>query len=288
MNRPAWLEPDLLPFTSHQIEVDGARVHYLDEGSGPVLLMLHGNPTWSFLYRTIVAGLRDRFRCIAPDFPGFGLSEAPAGYGFRPAEHAVILERFVAELELRDITLMVQDWGGPIGMRVATRWPDLFGAFVIGNTWAWPKHDLGTQLFSRFLGGPVGGWLIEHRNVFVERIIPGNVKRHRLSPDVMAAYRGPFPTVASRRPVRVLPREILGSRPWLAEIERDLARVSGRPALVVWPTKDVAFGTRELQRWEAVFPDHRTVRLDGAGHYIQEDAGEEIVAAIRDWAPVSH
>jgi haloalkane dehalogenase len=173
-------------------------------------------------------------------------------------------------------------------MRVATRWPDLFGAFVIGNTWAWPKHDLGTQLFSRFLGGPVGGWLIEHRNVFVERIIPGNVKRHRLSPEVMAAYRGPFPTIASRRPVRVLPREILGSRPWLAEIERDLARVSGRPALVVWPTKDVAFGTRELQRWEAVFPDHRTVRLDGAGHYIQEDAGEEIVAAIRDWAPVSH
>src|SRR3712207_4893540 len=115
--------------------------------------------------------------------------------------------------DLEGITMMVQDWGGPIGFRVATRHPDRFAAFVIGNTWAWPKSDLGTQAFSRFLGGPVGGYLILQRNFFVERIIPGGVRRKKLSEEVMNAYRGPFPDPDSRRPVHVFPREILGSRP---------------------------------------------------------------------------
>jgi haloalkane dehalogenase len=99
----------------------------------------------------------------------------------------------------------------------------------------------------------------------------------------MAAYRGPFPTVASRRPARVFPREILASRPWLAEIERDLSVLRDRPALLVWPTKDIAFGERERRHWEQIFPNHQTVILDGAGHYIQEDAASKIVSAIRDW-----
>jgi haloalkane dehalogenase len=168
---------------------------------------------------------------------------------------------------------------------VATRQPDRFAAFVIGNTWAWPKSDLGTQLFSRLLGGPGGRRLIARRNVFVERILPGGVRRRRLPDAVMDAYRGPFPTPASRRPTAVLPREILDSRPFLAEIERGLPGLRDRPALIVWPTSDVAFRDRELRRWEELFPDHRTVSLDGAGHYIQEDASGEIVAAIRGWRP---
>ena len=183
--------------------------------------------------------------------------------------------------DLTGVTMMVQDWGGPIGFGVATRNPERFAAFVIGNTWAWPKSDPGTQLFSRALGGPVGRRLILNRNVFVERILPGGVRRRRLSERVMDAYRGPFPTPASRVPTAVFPREILASRPFLAEVEQRLSTLRGRPALIVWPTKDVAFGERERRRWEHVFPDHRTVLLEGAGHYIQEDAPQEIVAAIR-------
>ena len=99
----------------------------------------------------------------------------------------------------------------------------------------------------------------------------------------MNAYRGPFPTPASRRPMAVMPQQILGSRPFLAEIEAGLPRLRDRPALIVWPTKDVAFGDRERRRWEEIFPDHRTVALEGAGHYIQEDAAPEIVSAIRAW-----
>jgi haloalkane dehalogenase len=280
---PAWLPRDLYPFESRHLEVDGPRVHYVDEGSGPTLLLLHGNPTWSFLYRDLIKGLRDDFRCIALDYPGFGLSTAPSGYGYTPAEHADVVERVVTELDLRDITMMVQDWGGPIGFAVATRQSERFAAFVVGNTWAWPKSDFGTHAFSRFLGGPVGRYLILHRNFFVERILPGGVRRKKLTAEVMDAYRGPFPTPESRVPAWVFPREILGSRPFLAEVEAGLPRVSDRPALIVWPTKDVAFKDPERKRWEQVFADHRTVTLDGAGHYIQEDAPEEIVAAIRDW-----
>jgi haloalkane dehalogenase len=279
--RPAWVPEDLYPFESRYADVGGVRVHYVDEGSGPPLLLLHGNPTWSFLYRDIIKGLRDRFRCVAPDYPGFGLSRPGSGYGFTPAEHARVIEAFVQELDLRDAGMMVQDWGGPIGFAVATRHPERFARFVIGNTWAWPKSDPGTQAFSRFLGGPVGGHLILRRNVFVERIIPAGVRRKKLPRPVMDAYRGPFPTPESRRPVHVFPREILRSRPFLAEVERGLDRVRDRPALLVWPTGDVAFRARERRRWEELFADHRTVPLEGAGHYIQEDAPEEIVSAIR-------
>ncbi|WP_433628790.1 alpha/beta fold hydrolase [Nocardia sp. CA-120079] len=281
--RPAWIPADLYPFADHFDEIDGSRVHYVDEGSGPPLIMLHGNPTWSFLYRDVIIGLRDRFRCIAVDYPGFGLSQAAPGYGFSPAEHAHVVEQLLTRLDLRDATLLVQDWGGPIGFAVATRHPDRFAAFVIGNTWAWPKSDPGTQAFSRFLGGPIGGWLILHRNFFVERIIPAGVRRKKLSPAVMDAYRGPFPTPESRKPVHVFPREILGSATFLAEVEQGLEAVRDRPALLVWGTKDVAFRAPERRRWQQLFADHRTVLLDGAGHYIQEDAADEIVAAVIEW-----
>lgn len=282
--RPKWLPENIFPFQSRHVVVDGANMHYVDEGEGPALLLMHGNPTYSFLYRELITGLQNTFRCIAIDYPGFGLSTASPGYRFTPAEHADVIEKLVKQLDLTGITMMVQDWGGPIGFAVATRNPDRFSAFVIGNTWAWPKSDLGTQVFSRTLGGPIGRYLIGRRNLFVERIIPGGVRRKKLPPAVMDAYRGPFPTSESRRPMYVFPREILASRPFLAEVEAGLPKLADRRALLVWPTKDVAFRTPERRRWEAVFPDHLTVLLEGAGHYIQEDAPGEIITAIRDWA----
>jgi haloalkane dehalogenase len=284
-HRPAWLSKDLFPFADHYADIDGARVHYVDEGSGPPLLLLHGNPTWSFLYRDIIAGLRDRFRCIAPDYPGFGLSVAPPGYGYTPAEHAKVIEALLLRLDLTEVTLMVQDWGGPIGFAVAARQPDRFAAFVIGNSWAWPKFDPGTQLFARVLGGPIGGYLIRHRNFFVERIIPLGVRRKKLPEAVMAAYRGPFPTPRSRQPVHVFPREILGSKAFLTGVAAALPGLADRPALIVWADHDVAFRDAERRRWEATFPDHHTVILEGAGHYLQEDAAADVVEAISDWHP---
>jgi haloalkane dehalogenase len=285
MDRPAWVEPGLYPFEDHYLEVDGSRVHYVDEGEGPPLLMLHGNPTWSFTWRRTIRALSDRFRCIALDYPGFGLSgPARDGYGYTPAEHAKVVEAFVRELNLRDITLLVQDWGGPIGFSAAGADPERYAAFAIGNTWAWPMTDnRGARMFSRVLGGSVGRYLILRRNFFVERIIPAGIKREPPGKPVMAHYRGPFPTRESRIPLHVMPREILGATPWLAEVERGLRYLEDRPALILWPTRDQAFGDAERERWERTFEDHRTVLLEGAGHYIGEDAGEEIAQAIREW-----
>ncbi len=283
-SRPPWVPVDLYPFQSRYAQLEGAQVHYVDEGNGPALLLLHGNPTWSFLYRGVIKRLTDRYRCIAVDYPGFGLSRAAPGYTFTPAEHARILEQLVLQLDLKDVTMMVQDWGGPIGFAVATRHPDRFSAFVLGNTWAWPKADPGTQVFSRVLGGPFGKYLITRRNFFIENILANNVKLRRLSEVEMNAYRGPFPTPESRLPMHVFPHEILASRPLLADIERGLPALSDRRALLVWPTRDIAFREGERTRWEEVFPKHRTVILEGAGHYIQEAAPEQIASAIGTWS----
>jgi haloalkane dehalogenase len=277
VERPGWVDSELYPFEDHWL--DG--IHYVDEGDGPPLLMLHGNPTWSFTWRGVIEGLRARYRCIAPDLPGFGLSSAPAGYGFTAAEHAVAIERLVTALDLRDATLMVQDWGGPIGFAVAGRQPDRFRAYVIGNTWAWSmKDNRAARAFSGFLGGPIGRYLILRRNFFVERIIPR--ASNGVSERVMDMYRGPFPTPASRQPVAVFPKQIIAATPWLEEVERNIPQ---RPALIVWPTKDQAFRSAERERWEALLPQHQTVLLEGAKHYIGEDAPREIVDAVLGFPP---
>jgi haloalkane dehalogenase len=286
MERPSWVDSELYPFEDRWAEVDGSIVHYVDEGTGPPLLMLHGNPTWSFTWRDVIKGLKDRYRCIALDYPGFGLSTTAVapGYAFRPQDHARVVHQFTEQLDLQDVTLLVQDWGGPIGFAAAARLPDRFTAFAIGNTWAWPMNrNPGAQVFSRFLGGPIGGYLIKHRNFFVEQIIPGGTKQTGPPDEVMEHYRRPFPTAESRIPMHVFPRAIIGETEWLKEVEHGLASLDDRPALILWPTKDQAFGDKERERWEQIFADHRTVTLEGAGHYIGEDAPREIVAALTEW-----
>ncbi len=289
MSRPGWVDEKLLPFESHFAEIDGATIHYLDEGDGPVLLMLHGNPTWSFLYRHLIAGLKDQFRCIAVDYPGFGLSTAPDGYGYTVAEHSKVVESFVTSLGLQEITPVVQDWGGPIGFSVAVRHPERFRAFVIGNTWAWPvQGNRRFEVFSKLLGSQVvGEFLVKNLNVFHRVFLTAGMTRKKPTADERKMYDMPHPTPASRDPVHVMPREILSARPLLEEIQRGISRVADRPALIVWGNRDQAFRKPELLRWQRTFPNHRTVILEGAGHYIQDDAPDEIVAAIREWWPGS-
>ena len=272
--RPAWLSDELFPFESRWVEAHGTRLHHVDEGEAslPTLLLVHGNPTWSFLYREIVLGLRDRFRCVALDLPGFGLSAPPEGFRFTPLEHALALERFVLELELDDVTLLTQDWGGPTGFAVAGWHPDRFASFVVGNTWAWPMDKRGTGTWSAFFSSPLGSRLM--RDQAVQR----GARRRTLTDEEVAHFRLP----ARLDAVKGLARGVGGAKPFLAEVERGLPALADRPALILWPDRDVAFGEGERRRWEHVFADHTTVPLEGAGHFIQEDAPGEIVAAVRD------
>lgn len=261
----------------------GGHVHYVDEGRGETVLLLHGNPTWSFLYRKIIAELKSSYRCVAPDYPGYGLSQAPPGYGFTPREHSRVVEQLVDKLGLQDLTVMVQDWGGPIGLGLAGRRPELVRRFVIGNTFAWPLTDQRRmRVFSAIMGGPIGRAISFAFNGVVRFFMTHGVAT-KLPPEVLAMYLAPFQERSARRAVTIAPRQLIRAADYLAEVESGLARLVDRPALLVWGTKDFAFRETERQRFEALFPNHRTVLLEHASHFIQEDATTEIAAAFRAW-----
>jgi haloalkane dehalogenase len=170
--------------------------------------------------------------CLALGYPSFGLSIAPAGYRYTIAEHARVVEGVVAQLGLREITLMVQDWGGPIGFWVATRHPEWFRAFVIGNTWAWPmRGERSTEWFSKALGSSVlGGLLVRRADVFVNVFMRGGIRRKKPTPAERQMDKRPHPTPHSRVPVQVMPREILAAHQLLAEVEQGLGRLADKPA----------------------------------------------------------
>lgn len=278
---------ELFPFTPHQLRLkNGAVVHYLDEGQGPVLLLLHGNPTWSFLYRKIIPGLKGQFRLIAPDYPGFGLSTAPEGYGFTAAEQVDAVAELVDKLGLRDYTIMMQDWGGPIGFAVALKHPERIRGFVIGNTWAWPLMRTGQHAFSRLMGGPVGQAMARCCHGVVRTFMKIGVET-RIDAKALQMYLAPFEGARDRAPTHIFPRELRSAEPLLTELQKRLVELSEKPALIVWGERDFAFQEGERMRFEQLFPNHRTVLLPRAGHFIQEDAPDEIVKAIKSFEPLA-
>ncbi|OBK24525.1 haloalkane dehalogenase [Mycobacterium asiaticum] len=276
-------DPQLYPFESRWFDSSRGRVHYIDEGEGPPILFCHGNPTWSFLYRDIVVALRHRFRCIAVDYLGFGLSERPAGFGYTVAEHAAVLGEFVDHLGLDGYVTMGQDWGGPIGLAVAVERADRVRGVVLGNTWFWPTEEFSTRMFSKVMSSRVMQWAILQRNFFVERLIPAGTE---ILPKqaVLDHYRRVQPDPAARVGVAVLPKELLAARPLLERLAREVpALLGGKPALVVWGMRDVAFRPGPaIPRLRATFRDLVVVELPTAKHFIQEDAPERIAQAIID------
>jgi haloalkane dehalogenase len=271
----------LFPVEHRFLQIDGHRIHYVDEGAGEIVLLLHGNPTWSFLYRKIIVGLRDDFRCIALDYPGFGLSTAAPGYGFTPREHSQVLERFVDRFGLTDLTMMVQDWGGPIGLGLASRRPKLVRRLIIGNTWAWPlSGERRIRIFSWVMGGPIGRALTS-AFIFVPRAFFARGFARPLPPEVRAQYLAPWRDPVRRAPAVISPRQLIKTTDYLEEVEANLPRLADRPALIVWGAKDFAFREPERVRFEATFPNHRTLMFEDASQFLQEDAGDRTVDAYR-------
>ena len=272
-------DPRLFPFTSKWFDSRAGAVHYIDEGVGEPILFLHGNPTWSFLYRGIIIRLKKRFRCIAIDYPGFGLSARPDDYGYTPAEHASIVRDLVQELDLKNLTIMGQDWGGPIGLRVAADELTRIRALVMGNTWFWPLDSWQGKAFAYLMAmQPVQSQIL-NRNLFVEKIMPFGVK-HPLPDEVMHHYREALPTPKSRIGAAESPVQLTAATSWLARLERDVQDgLSNVPLLLTWGLHDLMFTRQFMERFRETFNAVRIQRLD-AKHYIQEDSPKEIAEAI--------
>ena len=277
--RPAWLTSQLFPFRSRFVDVDGAHLHYVDEGSGPVLLFLHGAPNWSFFYRQFISGLRHDFRCIALDFPGFGLSPSDARNAPTMPALSRVVERFISKLELRDIILVVGDAGGPIGLGVAARHPQWFAGLVLAGTFGWSlKEYPRVARMLRIVSSPVFQFLQEHSN-FLMKYTAGTFP---MSAKERAAFLGPYVGAAARRNPGVLLGALAGNDAYMDDIEQALrTRLNHVPVLLMWGDKDPVF--EFLRRFQDIYPQARTLVIPGAHHFPFAEAPDEMIAEIRNW-----
>ena len=275
----------LYPFASHELRVDGHRYHYLDEGQGETLLLVHGNPTWSFYWRGIVEQLRGRYRLIVPDHLGCGLSDKPQHYPYRLANHVANLRTLVETLDLRQVTLLAHDWGGAIGLGAAVDMPERFARLVLFNSAAYRDTRIPWRI--AVCRWPLLGTLaVRGFNAFARAALtmatnqPGG-----LSPAVQAGLIAPYDSWAHRVAVHRFVQDIpLDTRhpsyATLASIERRLESLVDRPVQLVWGMRDWCFTPHFLERYRTFFPAAEVVTFPEAGHYVVEDALAQIVPAV--------
>jgi pimeloyl-ACP methyl ester carboxylesterase len=276
------------PFESREFRLDGLRYHYLDEGSGPTLLFVHGNPTWSFAFRNLIKGLSPHFRVLAVDHIGCGFSDKPQNYPYRLAQHVANLERFIVALDLREITLFAHDWGGAIGMGAATHLTERFSRFVLFNTAAFRSRRMPLRIAVCRVPG-LGALGVRGLNLFSRAALHMAVARpDRLTAAVRRGYLAPYGNwhdrVAVLRFVQDIP--LAPSHPsyaTLASIEEGLAKLTGRPMLFIWGERDWCFTTAFLDEFQRRFPQAETLRLPDAGHYVFEDAAAPILARVKEF-----
>jgi pimeloyl-ACP methyl ester carboxylesterase len=275
------------PYEPRFVDAGEIRLHYVDEGppDAPPLLFVHGNPTWSYLWRRPIAELSSRgHRCVAFDHMGFGRSDKP------PQLSAYSLERHIGNaialidaLDLSDVTLVGHDWGGPIGLGALLERRDRLRAVALMNTWAWELPSFLPPFLREFRTEGLGEILALGGNLFVESI-PGGMRRRDADPLMMEAYRAPFPDYWSRAGTLAFQREIPlterdRSAPLMASIHERLPDLS-LPVLLVWGMRDPVFQPVFLDQWRELFPEAETVELDDASHFLVEDSPDAVTDAI--------
>jgi haloalkane dehalogenase len=271
------------PFEPHYVEQDGLRMHYVEEGAGDPVLLLHGEPTWSFLYRKLVPRLARVARVVAPDYFGFGRSDKPVEHGWYTYDrHYASIERLVEALDLRAVTVVVHDWGGPIGLRLAVEQPDRVSRLVVLNT------GVGA-------GRPPSDEWLRFRD-FVRRVgtelRPGQLVRvsciTEVSDEIVAGYDAPHPVPESKTGPLMFPELVPteADHPSAARMleVREALRTWDKPAFVVFSDSDPIFSPRVGERFAELLPGAGPVEtLAGAGHFLQEDRGEELGERIARW-----
>ena len=276
------------PFQSHYLELDALRYHYLDEGTGTPVLFVHGNPTWSFYWRHLVQGLSTAHRTIAVDHIGCGLSDKPADYTYTLERHRDNLVKLVTSLDLNDVTLVVHDWGGAIGLSTLLQIPERFSRIVLFNTGAFPPFYIPWRI--RLCRFPwLGSIAIRYFNLFARAALTMAVEHHeRMTPTVRQGLLAPYQQVQDRVAIDGFVRDIpfTSAHPtWntLVDVEAGLSTLSQLPIQIIWGMKDWCFDSRCLQRFQEIFPAASVHPLEDAGHYVVEDAHETILPLMKSF-----
>lgn len=272
------------PFAAHFLPLQNEKIHYVDEGQGEVMLMLHGNPTWSFFYRNVAKHFAKTNRVVIPDHMGCGFSDKPQDYNYTLENHIENTIALINKLGLKDITLLVHDWGGAIGMGVATRRPELIKKMVIMNTAAFRSLEIPLRI--NILRNPVGEWFIRTFNGFAGPATTMAVTK-KLSPLVKKGFILPYNNfetrIATAKFVRDIPMDAAHpTYKTLSEIESKLKNLNV-PVLLLWGEKDFCFTMNFKDRWLEFFPKARVVTYPDAGHYLLEDKQHEVIREIENF-----
>ena len=274
------------PYSGNLLDLpSGAKLHYLDEGSGPVVLMLHGNPTWSFYYRGLVNKLSAAgYRCIVPDHIGCGLSDKPASYPYTLKQRIDDVACLMDHLAIERFSLIVHDWGGAIGCGLAGRRPDAVDKLVLLNTAAFCSKRIPWRIAAVKLPW-IGEWMIRGLNGFAGPAATMSV-RIPLSPAVKRGLLWPYRSWATRVAnwhfVKDIPlRAGHPSYAALQEVERQLPQLADKAIQIVWGGKDFCFNRHFLKRWQTIFPQAALEYFPKYGHYILEDGGLEVATRIQ-------
>jgi len=279
----SWINRKDYPFDSNYFETGFGRIHYVDIGKGTPIVMTSGNPTWSYLYRNIIIELSKEYRCIAVDNLGFGLSDKPYDCDYLPSLHAQNLDKLIKCLELKNIIMMVHDWGGPIGLSYAYNYPNNVKKIIMFNTWSWPVNtDKYYERFSRFMGGPIGRFLIKNFNIFVHIVMKkATANKAVLTNDVMKHYSKPLEKRRERKACWTFPKQIIESTAWLEEIWSKSNNIVNHPVLLLWGGQDIAFRKQELEKWKSVLKNYQLEFMSDTGHYVQEEKYAYIIPIIK-------
>jgi len=274
-----WLDTKEYPFVHKYFDVNGAKLHYIDEGAGDVLLFVHGTPSWSFEFRHAITYLSKNFRCIAMDHIGFGLSDKPADYDYNTQNHAATLGKFIVHLQIKNFNLLVHDFGGPIGLNYAVENPEQINKLIILNTWC---RGIGSEpefkKMKTILGSPLLPFLYKQFNFSPKYILPAAYgERSRLTKEIHQQFLKPFSKPSERNGTVAFAKSLLKDQDWFQSIWNKLDRLSSKPVLLIWGLKDQFITEKYLLGFEEKFTNCEVVRYEDAGHFVLEE--KSIVAA---------
>lgn len=284
-NAHPWLDTEAYPFAVKRwTSIDGD-LSYVDEGpsSGGTVLFVHGTPSWSFEFREVIKALRKTMRCVAPDHLGFGLSDKPRDAPYRPEDHARRLRALVEHLGLTDVTLVVHDFGGPIGLPLALDTPERIQRIIVLNSFMWSNgDDPEVQKIDRFVRSWLGRLLYLVFNLSPRVLLPASFgDRKSLTRALHQHYVRPFARRRERRSLHAMALALAGSNPFYENLWARRDELTDRINHIVWGERDPAFKARHLARWTQAFPNAQVVRLPEVGHFVAEEAPAALVDVLK-------